>query len=231
MTINEIQSTLDQLRKRHPDLDEGLISTLLQAGGWDENAIQEAQMLFKSESQVKDFPHEDQTFLPENPELLLSTVHKQKEELGVDSNSTEKLHPAEKESLIVSEEVDQLPTLPNVGSIIPENLPIKPFEPSPNNWAFSKYKAIFHGDTDPEPDMVPEKRVAPEPKKEIIEQPEAPAPRKSEVVQPIEVVIPKHIEITKTPLTKEDEGLIAMAALFVVIVILLILYMYSNGRL
>ena len=231
MTINEIQSTLDQLRKRHPDLNEGLILTLLQAGGWDENAIQEAQMLFRSESSKKELPHDDQVFLPENPELLLSSAPEKTEELIPHNIPLESLHPIEKESLIVSEEVDNTATLPKLMNVIPENLPIKPFEPSPHNWAFSKYKAIFHGDTTPEPEVLPEKKSIPELKKEVPAQVETVAYPKKEAIQPIEVIVPRHIEVTKTPLTKEDEGLIAMAALFVVIVILLILYMYSNGRL
>jgi hypothetical protein len=46
MSITEIQTTIDELRKRHPELDEALLVTLLRAGGWDAAAIREATIIF-----------------------------------------------------------------------------------------------------------------------------------------------------------------------------------------
>ncbi len=247
MTINEIQSTLDQLKKRHPDLNDGLIQILLEAGGWDMYSIKEAQMLFRSQSLGGVFPHEDMVFLPESPELLLKShneeekvdskdVKEEKAEIKEVTDSTyealkKKMLP-EKESLVLEERV----TTTSLENPIPHNLPLKPFEESPHIWQFSKYKDVFYGDT---PELEKPKKVEPK----LVKIEEVPAQKTVEIESialqapttpakpdtPPMPEIPK-IELTKVPLTKNDEGIVAGGSMLLLVIILLIIYMYNQGR-
>ncbi len=252
MTLNEIQSTLDQLKQRHPDLNEGLLITLLEAGGWEESKIKEARMLFKASSLNGSLPHEDKVSLPEPPEFLLEehnvvTEHVvspilTSQQVSVVAESTEQKEvslqpnvspteertipskevPAEKESLITQAEI--APSQPSGEKYIPHDLPLKPFEASPHAWKFSKYKDIFYGDimpTSPPPSetvkTITQETIQEIPKIEIKEE---------------KVVVPTpEITLTKVPLTKKDEGIVALAVMLAFVVILLSIYMYSQGRL
>lgn len=226
MTINEIQATLDQLKERHPNLNEGLVLTLLEAGGWNKNDIRDAVALYKVTSSNSSLPHEEQIALPENPELLL-TEHNEvvKEEIPEIIKEPEVVEetiaePKEKESLVVSLEENKSE---NKENYIPHDLPLKPFEASPHIWQFSKYKDVFYGSA---PAPAPVKvEVKPEIKVEkIIEIP------KVDVLKVIPVPVPE-IKLTKVPLTKKDEGIVAIGALLTLVAVLLIVYMYSHGRL
>lgn len=95
----------------------------------------------------------------------------------------------------------------------PENLPLKPFESTPHVWPFSKYKEVFHGDA-----MLP-----------------LPADERA--------IVNSITGINNTPVKKikvkrigfhgdnEDEGLIFLTGTTLLIILLLLAYMYSNGRL
>ncbi|MEN9881224.1 MAG: hypothetical protein RLZZ308_407 [Candidatus Parcubacteria bacterium] len=48
MTISEIEKTLHELSLRHPDLDRGMLVTLLDSAGWEQKYKDEALMLFMS---------------------------------------------------------------------------------------------------------------------------------------------------------------------------------------
>jgi hypothetical protein len=240
MTINEIQSTLDQLKQRHPGLDESLISTLLEAGGWDDKEIAEAKTLFRSQKEEKSFPHEDQVFLPENPELFLEEHNKGEDGVSI----AEKTSPQttadeveiskEKQSLVKEDDAASHEETP-----IPHNLPLKPFEASPHVWQFSRYKDVFYGDS---PQKSEPKEVVEEKPKEIVKE-VAPSPvpelikEKVQDVPPVKIVetpVPRKVPETvpaKVPLTKGDESIIALGAMLAFVVILLAIYMYSHGRL
>ncbi len=232
MTINEIQSTLDQLKERHPNLNEGLVLTLLEAGGWDKSDIKDAVALFKVNSLNSTLPHEDKIALPENPELLLSEhneVTEEKTDKIVESIEPEvskekevKEHadvPKEKESLIISsEELSK-----DEENYIPHDLPLKPFEASPHIWQFSKYKDVFYGNA---PAQTPPK-VETKPKIEVEKVIEVP---KVEIPKAISVPVPE-IKLTKVPLTTKDEVIVAVGALLALVAVLLIVYMYTHGRL
>lgn len=118
----------------------------------------------------------------------------------------------EPQSLIVQEERIETP-LKKLE--LPENLPLKPFESTPHIWPFSKYKEVFHGEVMPplptdERALVTSVTVSPE----VIAKP-----------------IVKKIKIKRTGFDGEDEGLIFLTGTTLLIILLLLAYMYSNGRL
>ena len=210
MKISEIQSTLDQLKERHPKLNEGLISTLLGAGGWDERSIKEAISLFKSNQENLSLPHQDNISFLELPNLLLNEKNKIEDE--------EKKQP--KESLVASLAANLFAKKVKVKATLPDDLPLKPFESSPNVWSFSRYKDIFYG----------------EEKEEEKEEEDVKAPIKKTKTSGEKNNGTKKFKITevtleKVPVTTEDEGIIASIGMFLLIIILMVIYMYLNGRL
>ncbi len=227
MTIGEIQSTLDSLQKRHPNLTEELVSVLLEAGGWDKKQIEEAKAVFRSQTEVLAFPHEDVVSLPQPTELFIETPHVQETESMLEEGDVHLSVPisSEPESLIQTAP----PSLAPAASL-PDNLPLRPFESSPHAWSFARYKDVFHGDAEPVVNF-------PEEEKNVVSQKEE-APRDiQQVVSPVvhaEVPATETIpetEVVKVPLSKKDEGLIAFGAALLLALVLLILYMYNNQRL
>lgn len=116
----------------------------------------------------------------------------------------------EPQSLIIPEVTHR--TVPDQATP-PENLPLKPFEATSHVWPFSKYKEVFHGEV-----MTPlsesERALVKEVTKENIDT----------------VVVPKKITVKRTGFDGEDEGLIFLTATTLLIILLLLAYMYSNGR-
>lgn len=105
---------------------------------------------------------------------------------------------------------------------IPADLPLLPFESSPHVWSFSRYKTVFHGDP------VEEKQEQEIPQKPI----------QKPVVVAIETAPnemhakdEEEIAVEKTPLTRGDESLVFLAGVMLLVIILILGYMYSNGRL
>jgi cytochrome c-type biogenesis protein CcmH/NrfG len=93
---------------------------------------------------------------------------------------------------------------------IPDNLPLLPFESSPHVWSFSKYKDTFHGE------------VMPHSVEELSQKkPTGQAPSHEG----------DEISLEKTPMTKSDESLVFLAGVMLLVIILILGYMYSNGRL
>lgn len=117
---------------------------------------------------------------------------------------------AEPQSLIVPEVVQRVVS---EHAAPPENLPLKPFESTPHVWPFSKYKEVFHGEV-----MTPlsegERILVTQITKEGAEA----------------AVAPKKITVKRTGFDGEDEGLIFLTAITLLIILLLLAYMYSNGR-
>src|SRR3989338_2871620 len=72
MNINEVEGTLKSLIARHPNLDEAMLTTLLESGGWDEKMIREAVSLFSGKKIIKQpisnapafIPNEEVSVLP-----------------------------------------------------------------------------------------------------------------------------------------------------------------------
>jgi hypothetical protein len=95
----------------------------------------------------------------------------------------------------------------------PENLPLKPFESTPHVWPFSKYKEVFHGETMP-----------------VLQTEERALVNALTPTQAPEIKAPKKVKIKRTGFDGEDEGLIFLTATTLLIILLLLAYMYSNGR-
>jgi hypothetical protein len=91
---------------------------------------------------------------------------------------------------------------------IPENLPMRPFESSPHVVPFSKYKETFY-----------KEEIAPVPAGEVEEKNDHSIPQ------------PEHIELKKVPLSTGDEGIAILAGVMLLVIMLLLGYMYGNGRL
>jgi hypothetical protein len=255
MTINEIETTLHTLEARHPTLDEAMLVTLLTAGGWDDASIKDAVALFRKgtykENQVQKTVQEtsspaqilpimvdiDHRILEHNPEDVI--VENKKITEGVHSTQ-EIIKIEEPQSLI--EPIEVLPMRSHEDEL-PHNLPLRPFESTTHVWPFSRYKDVFHGEVMPtkalEQDKKPRGRLE-------IREPEAES--KIEIQKPIEKevirervietqkiiekhVVVDHVHLERTPLTGKDEKLIVLASTMLLAVLLLLGYMYSNGRL
>lgn len=91
----------------------------------------------------------------------------------------------------------------------PENLPLKPFEGTPHVWPFSKYKEVFHGETMSSANQKEEVITAPVLNGEVL--------RKS--------------KIKRNGFGGEDGNLLLLTGITLLIILLLLAYMYSNGRL
>lgn len=126
----------------------------------------------------------------------------------------------ESQSLIVNEVPLKVRTKTKE-SEIPPDLPLLPFESSPHVWSFSRYKNVFHSD-------VPSTIM----KTESInkEEPVYVAPVKKPFIVR-EKQQDEEISVEKIPLTKEDESLVFLAGVMLLVIIVILGYMYSNGRL
>lgn len=227
MTITEIQATIDELRHRHSGLDEKLLVTLLRAGGWEEDTIKEGLVLFRMTPAVASeiFPDTSEALLPSPHDMLLvekneipevpkkplleSVIHDVHDYLPA---AIERKQDAPPQSVSVQPEKESF-VAPKKTSIedqdLPENLSLKPFESSPHVWSFAKYKDVFHNDAQPETITLPPEK-------------------KPTVPPPPQVSVPRP---ASAPLDAEDEGLIVMAGILLVLVLLILGYMYSLGRL
>lgn len=100
----------------------------------------------------------------------------------------------------------------NLETELPDNLPLKPFESAPHVWPFSKYKEVFYGEA--ATPLPPEERVL----------------VKSMENQNKPEQIIKKVKIKRTGFDGEDESLIFLTGTTLFIILLLLAYMYSNGR-
>ncbi len=217
MTINEIESTLASLRSRHPDLDETMLTTLLLAAGWDDRSRNDALAVFRGRSAVvaqkkmESFPPlQTEPVLPptvEGDHLLLSH-NPETEEVTVTPVTLEKVtfveHVEEPQSLIIP---PVKVVSPKEEVEPPHNLPLRPFETTPHIWSFARYKDVFHGES------IPQKEV--------------------EVIVDRPVVVPVFVPVATPqtiPLDKKDESLVVLASVCLLVILLLLGYMYSNGR-
>lgn len=280
MSISEIESILQSLRTRHPDLDEKMLEVLLLAGGWDSSIIRDTLLLFKTgQKNISSGVEKAATFNGVVPSPVKAIVEKSEEKIenkdvvsaAVTINQEEVLPPlvetndlvyitndGKEEGQLVSDnktpeefrrkedepqkitshvEVinDSLKdvsvnvvestvsdnqnkkeksteslihpvavTERNKEVEIPGNLPLKPFESTPHVWSFSKYNDVFYGEVMP-PVTIEEKYR-----------------RHTPTVE--------HFSLEKEPLNKKDEGLVLLAGSMLLVIILLLGYMYSNGR-
>lgn len=195
------------------------------------------------ESHLVEAPHEGT-----HDELVFK--EEEKEETTVSIPSSPAL-VAEPTSLLSKEEA----VPPHNTEDIPHNLPLRPFETSEHIWPFSRYKDVFYGEDVTPSAPVPSAVLPPEPVLPVqpLVVPSRPAvqtpPQKIEPA--ITVPIPLPTVRSMSPPTREpvfrappdverkviivektgDEKLVIMASVMLLAILLLLGYMYSNGRL
>lgn len=146
--------------------------------------------------------------LPKVEPLKIPTIDKEPESLIIPDVVVPQVDIVQASSLNIHNEEKQIEP--------PLNLPLKPFESTQHVWPFSKYKEVFHGDV--MPPLSQEERV-------LVQ---GPTVKKDETEK--EVV--KKVRVKKIGgFDGEDEGLIFLTGISLLIILFLLAYMYSNGRL
>lgn len=268
MTLSEIETILEQLVVRHPNLDTILLTTLLSSAGWEEKRIKEATVLFSQRKQIVQNIHvplkqnvaaevqqqpaiatvdsvkkeesepqkelikevkqgvvlleKEETILVQAPVVEALKVEQVVEQVLAAIPSKEK----EPESLIVHEEISMRRNQERDVEI-PGNLPLLPFESSPHIWSFSKYKDMFHKDT-PYKEEIQLITVMPQEEKSSQQ---SSVKVSSEAITTTSKVFDEEVSLVKSPMTKGDESLVFLAGMMLFVIILILGYMYSNGRL
>ncbi len=234
MTLHEIEQTLDTLRARHPGLDEAMLVTLLRSGGWEEKQVEEARMMFKTGNQERGSKEEYIPLPPTETELVLPPtvddkhllVEHNEEHIEVKEESTKPVEvapvmpvasPLEEQSLVSPAVVQSTETRDG----LPHNLPLRPFETSEHIWPLSRYKDVFYGNVAEESHIeTPESEIKMTP---AVEERVAYTP-------PVKVQPFIQTQTTPSEPSPGDEKLVIMACVMLLI-LLLLGYMYSNGRL
>jgi hypothetical protein len=212
-----------------------MLVTLLTAGGWDGAMIRDALTIYSSTKDKQDsttsgllFPAtEKDNVLPEIADNTHSLLEHNPEMFSTETVLQEK-EKTEGEPQSLIDTVIEKPNLQKEEQEIPDNLSIRPFESTENVWPFSRYKDVFHGDTMVKTNEKIEKEE---------EKPKVPIPTTIQATEePKKHIIEKHIvidkiRIAKTPLSRKEEGLVILASTMLVLVIMLLSYMYINGRL
>lgn len=247
MTLHEIEETLHTLQLRHSALDEGMLVTLLRAGGWEEKEIEEAKALYRGSTPTA---NNVQKLGEEKPPLVFSPVGE--EALlapPIDTSHLLNAHNEEGPQIGGTEsEPQSLVIEPVVGKErreeLPHNLPLRPFETSEHIWPFSRYRDVFYGEAVDEVPTPPAPQTQTVVNSPVISEPVPHNEAKREVLSGGESVREKAIEhvVEKQPqmpevhiapvqFSKGDEKLVVMASVMLLIILLLLGYMYSNGRL
>ncbi len=113
---------------------------------------------------------------------------------------------------------------------IPNNLPLLPFESSPHVWSFSKYKDTFHSEARDKENKEEIQVITVMPR--TVEKLVAPSSflEKNEK-SPDTTYQDKEVVLEKIPLNRQDQSLVFLAGIMLLVIILILGYMYSNGRL
>ncbi len=132
-------------------------------------------------------------------------------------------------SLITSEDIPHR-TFGEKKVEIPNNLPLLPFESSPHVWSFSKYKDTFHSEPKDKENKEEIQVITVMPR--TVEKLVNPASflEKNEK-SPDTTYQDKEVALEKVPLNRQDQSLVFLAGIMLLVIILILGYMYSNGRL
>lgn len=287
MTLSEIETLITDLSKRHANLDKTLLTTILEAAGWEQKNIKDAIVLFVAmeksgklqqisdtkenipsanavsktnvepvqggavnaspgntqntsiviaeTKEVSEYKEETHALseIPKEEVMLKEDLKKQDD--VVKQKESETPHSQEEmnspESLIIHDESVKVNVDKIAKAEIPANLPLQPFESSPHVWSFARYKDTFHKDEEtpatPKPEAIviqapPVIQVAPP----VVIQ-SAPAP----IIEEKKIVEDEEISVEKVEMTRGDESLVFLAGVMLLGIILILGYMYSNGRL
>lgn len=237
MNINEVEIILETLCARHANLDEAMLVTLLTAGGWEEKNIRDAVVLFRTTHggkrnnavQALFIPPTENPILPQAADISHTLMERVPSSEGKESTITESHReaisenssplgaslsagvmekteePIKESEVAPSKPQPRTPAVDIQEDTIPENLPLRPFESNSHVWPFSLYKDVFHSAAAPlSAPVVDEKKKDEHLSDESFE------------VHP--------------PLGKEDK-LTLLAEIMLGVILLILAYMYSNGRL
>lgn len=245
MTLKEIEEIVRTLEKRHSNLNETMLVTLLRAGGWEEKTIKDAQILFRTQQSTA---HTRSIGVEALPTLQVNEVlpppvpldhllpDPEKEVL------TKEVAPApvlEPQSLVV-EVSTEIKNKEGKKVELPHNLPLRPFETSEHIWPFSRYKDVFYGDIDVHHEV--ESSTQEHEKVNMDTKPQAAVdskPQTEKAPQIITQIAEKKVDVSThspSPEIKEvikvkDDKAVVMASAMLLAILLLLGYMYSNGRL
>lgn len=196
----------------------------------DEVSKEEIQTSKNDETKTKEVPAEVEVLVEEKEEDIAKAntfeeIATQKVEDKHDKVLQPSVELTEPQSLVI-EEQSSVAYIPKKDVQIPEDLPLLPFESSPHVWSFSKYKDTFHSDIEKEIPV----GTAPELTKK--EQPNlSSVPVQPEVKPHAPPHVPVEVDGEKVPMNKSDESLVFLAGIMLLAIILILGYMYSNGRL
>lgn len=163
--------------------------------------------------------------LPVAPKVIIDKVILTTTPLDVKISQPVVLVTKEPESLIIHDEL-LLKESEKQGEI-PANLPLLPFESSPHIWSFAHYKDVFHSDHNHTEEI---KKISVMPSDEVV--PTANVPKKQLATDAVsEIYAEEDVSLEKVPMSKGDESLVFLAGVMLLAIILILGYMYSNGRL
>ncbi|MBP9782718.1 MAG: hypothetical protein KBC50_03245 [Candidatus Pacebacteria bacterium] len=245
MNLTEIKHAVEKIVALNPGITKERLTTLLVASGWEMGSIQEALVLYETITPDLPAPHviaedyrisEHTTTLPKDdivslsePEVI-STIAEEVytaptvepiEVVHVEQQVTEPIQE-EPQSRIPETLQEETPSSKKEAPEIPDELPLRPFEGSPHVWSFSKYKALFSGDVAPELEV----QIVPPPLPQVMEP--VTVHREEVVHQHVHVTVP--VVFKPEPLSQKDKQLVITASVLLLVILLMLWYMYSQGR-
>ncbi len=196
---------------------------------------QETKTDLKKEEIIKEIPKDSITEKPKETADIKKDIEKTEDKKSNTKESLVLIQSAEapsdhlipdeeemeKEKLSLVENVNDKEvskkTFNKIKEEIPHNLPLKPFDESPHVVPFSEYKEIFHGKEDDVPKSKEEVKV--------VQKEQTPI----NLINNHEPVIIRNKK--QIPLSKSEKELVFMASVLLFVILLMLSYMYSNGRL
>ncbi len=212
MNLFDVKNALETIVRLNPGIKEERLIVLLQAANWDHAHIDEAVILFRGMTPEISAPQVDEKHLLAQHEEAPQSV------------SFDAVIPSPDKAPIASpyppKEAEPIATHVPLEEHLPASLPVKPFDASPQVLTFSKYKDMYHGG-----EIVP---VLQKGGRTIIS-----SSTGEELVHiPNTGFIPKRYVFDPTePLTGTDVSLVFIVSMLIIIIVLLMGYMYTNGRL
>jgi hypothetical protein len=260
MNLVDVTNALDTIVRLNPGLSKDRLVVLLHAANWEEKNIQEAVAIFEKSNHELSLPHVDtENFLEAKygdteeqkpPTAQVSLPHVDNENLLEQKN----VPPKEGDTRIVERQPEKksgvtIPSIPLPSFLkkketvvqpaqqqphveeaqhLPEGLPLKAFDSSEHVWTFSEYKEKFHGGV---PTPLVKKEEKPKPAPQILVEVPKPSPVPVQTLTPQGIPAKKKSIELDEPLTGSDLSLIVVVSFLFLVIILLVGYMYSNGRL
>ncbi len=221
--------------------------TFLRSDGEEEGElhIDESQNVEKREDSEQKVAH---SATEENVEETVSTrveqvvpeekteerESKKSEEVTFESNT----HQSVEEQSLIREIKTVRQEKSQTWSELPDNLPLVPFESAPHVWSFGRYKDTFFAESKVEDKKVESVNTSDAYVQEKKEVPPL-APTVTEISKPTVISQPPsskngtkvEIDFEKTPISKGEESLVVLAGIMLLAIMLILGYMYGNGRL